>query len=261
MNPYVIDMIKNNYLEKSDYLEIILNFFSQIKQIPDNKIHKTFILGEAFNWKLSLRHYYSELENLCEIDDYLFIPYEFNQKERDQIKRIMGTKLYSAHLNYFYGIVVENDRLKVPRNTEVLIIDTPAALEDKRLRKYLRKAQSLIMPVVASPIDIRAAERFLDELFSFKGSINNKIKIATIANRVREDTLIAAKLEHYLYNIKLPNGKKLPFMTMLRSSQNYINASERGLSIFELPPSKTYYDREQWAPLLRWLNSKRSIPG
>ena len=159
------------------------------------------------------------------------------------------------------GIVVENDRLKVPRNTEVLIIDTPAALEDKRLRKYLRKAQSLIMPVVASPIDIRAAERFLDELFSFKGSINNKIKIATIANRVREDTLIAAKLEHYLYNIKLPNGKKLPLMTMLRSSQNYINASERGLSIFELPPSKTYYDREQWAPLLRWLNSKRSIPG
>ena len=62
MNPYVIDMIKNNYLEKSDYLEIILNFFSQIKQIPDNKIHKTFILGEAFNWKLSLRHYYSEFE-------------------------------------------------------------------------------------------------------------------------------------------------------------------------------------------------------
>lgn len=167
------------------------------------------------------------------------------------------TDKYSA----INGIVVENDRLKVPRNTEVLIIDTPAALEDKRLRKYLRKAQSLIMPVVASPIDIRAAERFLDELFSFKGSINNKIKIATIANRVREDTLIAAKLEHYLYNIKLPNGKKLPFMTMLRSSQNYINASERGLSIFELPPSKTYYDREQWAPLLRWLNSKRSIPG
>ena len=133
-------------------------------------------------------------------------------------------------------------------------------MEDKRLKKYLRKAQSLVMPIIASPIDIRAAERFLNELFSFRGSINNKIKIATIANRVREDTLIAAKLENYLNNIRLPNGKKLPFMTMLRASQNYIRASEQGLSIFELPPSKTYYDREQWAPLLRWLNSKRSIP-
>ena len=158
------------------------------------------------------------------------------------------------------GIVVNDDRLKIPRKSEVLIIDTPAAVADKRLSKYLRKAQSLIMPIIASPIDIRAAEKFLEELFSFKGTINNKIKIATVANRVREDTLIAAKLEHYLDNVKLPSGKKLPFMTMLRASQNYIHAAERGLSIFELPPSKTYYDREQWAPLLRWLNSKRSLP-
>ena len=158
------------------------------------------------------------------------------------------------------GIVVDDDRLKIPRNSEVLIIDTPAAVADKRLSKYLRKAQSLIMPIIASPIDIRAAEKFLEELFSFKGTINNKIKIATVANRVREDTLIAAKLEYYLDNVKLPSGKKLPFMTMLRASQNYIHAAERGLSIFELPPSKTYYDREQWAPLLRWLNSKRSLP-
>ena len=164
--------------------------------------------------------------------------------------------IYSA----INGIVVDDDRLKIPRNSEVLIIDTPAAVAEKRLSKYLRKAQSLIMPIIASPIDIRAAENFLKELFSYKGTINNKIKIATVANRVREDTLIAAKLEHYLDNVKLPSGKKLPFMTMLRASQNYIRAAERGLSIFELPPSKTYYDREQWAPLLRWLNSKRSLP-
>ena len=164
--------------------------------------------------------------------------------------------IYSA----INGIVVDDDCLKIPRNSEVLIIDTPAAVAEKRLSKYLRKAQSLIMPIIASPIDIRAAEKFLEELLSFKGTINNKIKIATVANRVREDTLIAAKLEHYLDNVKLPSGKKLPFMTMLRASQNYIHAAERGLSIFELPPSKTYYDREQWAPLLRWLNSKRSLP-
>ena len=164
--------------------------------------------------------------------------------------------IYSA----INGIVVDDDRLKIPRNSEVLIIDTPAAVAEKRLSKYLRKAQSLIMPIIASPIDIRAAEKFLEELFSFKGTINNKIKIATVANRVREDTLIAAKLEYYLDNVKLPNGKKLPFMAMLRASQNYIHAAERGVSIFELPPSKTYYDREQWAPLLRWLNSKRSLP-
>jgi chromosome partitioning protein len=156
--------------------------------------------------------------------------------------------------------ILKKDRLEIPKGTEVLVMDTPAGVTDSRLNKFLRQAQTMVMPIIASPIDIRAAERFLDELFSLKGSINNKIKIATVANRVREDTLVAAKLEHYLNHLKLPNGKKLPFMTMLRASQNYIHAAERGLSIFELAPSKTYYDREQWEPLLRWLSSSRSLP-
>lgn len=156
--------------------------------------------------------------------------------------------------------ILKKDRLEIPRGTEVLVMDTPAGVTDKRLNKFLGQAQTMVMPIIASPMDIRAAERFLDELFSLKGTINNKIKIATVANRVREDTLVAAKLEHYLNHIKLPNGKKLPFMTMLRASQNYIHAAERGLSIFELAPSKTYYDREQWEPLLRWLSSSKSLP-
>lgn len=153
-----------------------------------------------------------------------------------------------------------NNALQIPEDTEILIFDTPAAIDDERLKKYLSQAQTMVMPVIASPVDMRAAERFLKELFTLKGTINNKIKIATVANRVREDTLIAAKLEHYLQNITLPNGKKLPFMTMLRQSQNYIRAAEQGLCIFELPDYKTYYDREQWDPLLRWLTSKKSLP-
>ncbi len=155
---------------------------------------------------------------------------------------------------------LSGNSLQIPQDTEVLIFDTPAAVDDERLKKFLSQAQTMVMPVIASPVDMRAAERFIKELFSLKGTINNKIKIATVANRVREDTLIAAQLEHYLQSIKLPNGKKLPFMTMLRQSQNYIRAAEQGISIFELPPHKTYYDREQWDPLLRWLTSSKSLP-
>ena len=163
-------------------------------------------------------------------------------------------------LSPIHSAVLKKDSLQIPQDTEILVMDTPAGVADKRLSRFLAQAQTMVMPIIASPIDIRAAERFINELFSLKGSINNKIKIATVANRVREDTLIAAKLEYYLDNLALPNGKKLPFMTMLRASQNYIHAAERGLSIFELAPSKTYYDREQWEPLLRWLSSSKSLP-
>ena len=134
--------------------------------------------------------------------------------------------------------------LKIPEQTEFLIMDTPAGISDALLGKFLGRAETLVIPVIASPIDIRAAERFIELLFALKGSVNNRIKIATVANRVREDTLIAAKLEYCLDNLRLPNGKKLPFITMLRASQNYIRAAELGLSLFELAPSKTYYDRE-----------------
>ena len=160
-----------------------------------------------------------------------------------------------------YDASIRGGKLHVPRNTDVIVIDTPAATHGQRLANYVRLGQTMVIPLMPSPIDIRAAEHFIDELYSLRKLIKRKIKLATVANRVREDTLAAAKLDYYLDKMKLPNGQKLPYMTVLRSSQNYIKAAEKGLSIFEFSPAKTLYDREQWQPLLRWLSSKRSLPG
>ena len=107
--------------------------------------------------------------------------------------------------------------------------------------------------MMPSPIDIRAAQRFLGELRNLRNIIGTDIKMATVANRVREGTLIANELEDYLYELKLPSGRKFPFLTVLRSSTNYLRAAERGLSIFEFAPIATATDREYWSPLTRWL--------
>lgn len=169
-------------------------------------------------------------------------------------------KVRPEHLAKIESVKVKDGRLEVHPETEILILDSPASLHDQKLVNITRAAQTAIIPVLPSPIDMRAAEHFLAELVGLRNKISRKVKIATVANRVREDTIAAAKLELYLEKLKLPDGKKIPFMTMLRASQNYINAAETGMTIFELAPSKTYYDREQWAPLLNWLNSSRSIP-
>ena len=160
-----------------------------------------------------------------------------------------------------YDASIRGGKLHVPRNTDVIVIDTPAATHGQWLANFVRLGQTMVIPLMPSPIDIRAAEHFIDELYSLRKLIKRKIKLATVANRVREDTLAAAKLDYYLDKMKLPSGQKLPYMTVLRSSQNYIKAAEKGLSIFEFSPAKTLYDREQWQPLLRWLSSKRSLPG
>jgi chromosome partitioning protein len=156
---------------------------------------------------------------------------------------------------------IKDDKLDAPRHTEILLIDSPAAIHGKKLANYVRSSETMIMPLLPSAIDMSAAERFIEELYSLRKLINRKIKIATVANRVREDTLSAAKLDYYLDSLKLPGGKKLPFITVLRNSQNYVKAAEKGLGIFEFAPSKTLYDREQWQPLMNWLSSSKSLPG
>ena len=165
------------------------------------------------------------------------------------------------HLATINHVPLKKGRLHVPGDTDILVLDTPAGIHGKKLANIVRAAQTMIIPILPSPMDMRAAERFLNDLINLrKKTINKRIKIATVANRVRETTIAAAKLEGYLEKLKLPNGKRIPFITLLRASQNYIHAAERGMTIFEMAPSKTHPDHEQWQPLLEWLNSKRSLP-
>ena len=118
----------------------------------------------------------------------------------------------------------------------------------------VRKAETVIIPVLPSPIDIRAAAHFIHDLLLVGKVSRNKTKLAVVANRVRENTKVYHTLEKFLSSLKIP------FIATLRDSQNYIRAEERGLGIFELAPSAIEHDMEQWEPLLKWLRSKRSMP-
>lgn len=150
--------------------------------------------------------------------------------------------------------------IRVARSTDVVIMDAPSRTHDEQLAQIVKRAQTIVLPVVPSPIDIRAAQRFLGELRELRNVIDHDIKMATVANRVREGSIIANELEDYLFELRLPSGRKFPFLTMLRSSTNYLRAAERGLSIFEFAPIATAGDREYWSPLTRWLLSPRSLP-
>ncbi|MFQ5487467.1 MAG: AAA family ATPase [Gammaproteobacteria bacterium] len=152
------------------------------------------------------------------------------------------------------GIAAWEESLRVPRQCEFLVMDAPAAVYGKEISALVRRAQSVILPVLPSPIDIRAASHFIHDLLLVGKVSRRQTKIAVVANRVRENTLIYHRLESFLKQLQIP------FLTSLRDTQNYIRAAERGLGIFELAPSLVESDLEQWKPLTRWLNSKRSLP-
>lgn len=163
-------------------------------------------------------------------------------------------KARSDNLNEIHGIAGYEGKVKVPRGTEYLLMDVPAAVHGKDLTPLIRRVQSLIIPVLPSPIDIRAVAHFIEELL-LVGKVNREqVKLAVVANRVRENTLIYHTLEKFLRRLGIPR------IATLRDTQNYIRSAERGCSIFEMAPSLMAPDVVQWRSLTRWVNSKRSIP-
>lgn len=153
------------------------------------------------------------------------------------------------------GMDASNGSVRTPRNIDYIIYDTPAAVRGKELSNLIRRAQSIIIPVLPSPVDMRAATHFIKTILE-NGRISRKeTRLALVANRCRENTNVYHQLEEYLSKIR-----KVPFISVLRETQNYNRASERGLGIFELPPYLISRDLEQWDPIIEWLNSRRSQP-
>ena len=152
------------------------------------------------------------------------------------------------------GIDGSEENPRLPRNLDVVIYDVPAGLRGKDLTAMVRRAETIIIPVLPSPIDIRAASHFIRDLLLVGKVSRKQTKLAVVANRVRENTLVYHKLELFLKSLKIP------FVATLRDTQNYIRGEERGLGIFEMAPSLVAHDLEQWEPLIKWLRSKRSQP-
>lgn len=143
---------------------------------------------------------------------------------------------------------------RVPRSADMVIIDAPARSHGTELTDLVRHAETIVVPVLPSTIDITASDRFIAELKE-QGKIERKqAKIGVVANRVRENTLIFEELDEHL------TSARVPYIASLREAQNYVRAYTRGLGIFELPEYLAWPDWEQWEPLTKWLRSVRSQP-
>ena len=153
------------------------------------------------------------------------------------------------------GIDGSSGKFRVPRSADYIVYDTPAAVHGRELSAFLRRAQSIIIPVLPSPIDMRAATPFIQKVLDNGRVARKEARVALIANRCRENYNIYHQLDTYLRKVR-----KAPFISVLRETQNYVRAAERGLGIFELAPYAVRKDLDQWDPIVRWLNSKRSQP-
>lgn len=160
----------------------------------------------------------------------------------------------SDSANPIQGVLADETAFLIPHGNGVMIMDAPAGIHGKRLKQYVKRAQSLLIPVLPSPMDMRATAKFIEELLLVGRVSREKTRIAVVANRVRETTRIYHSLLAFLEHLAIP------FLTSLRDTQNYIRAADQGIGIFEMPQHEVQHDIEQWRPLLEWLDSSASLP-
>ncbi len=163
--------------------------------------------------------------------------------------------LRPKHVPKIEGVKGFESGLKgVSRGTDVVVLDAPGRSHGKELTDLLNHADTVVIPVLPSTIDMQATTRFLKEIYASGRYKRKQIKVGLIGNRVRENTLIFDDLDAYL------EKQRSAYVASLREAQNYVRAYTRGLSIFDLPEYLAWPDWEQWDPVVEWLDSKRSKP-
>ncbi len=142
--------------------------------------------------------------------------------------------------------VSADDICRPPKGTTHVVLDTPAGLHGKRLNEVLKMADRVVVPLQPSVFDIFATRAFLDELAANKHG--QKAKVGIVGMRVDARTLAAEQLHAFVESLGLP------VLGTVRDTQNYIHLAARGLTLFDVAPSRVEKDLVQWQPICEWLN-------
>lgn len=137
--------------------------------------------------------------------------------------------------------------LRLPSDTQVLLIDTPAGLRAHEFTQFARHADVLLVPVVPSPLDLRATLAFLDVVRRLPEVRRGSLRVGLIANRVRERTVAARELDASLMRLTQT------CLVRIRDSQRYLHLAAAGMSLLEDDSSASRGPREDWLALLDWL--------
>ncbi len=167
-------------------------------------------------------------------------------------------KLRPPHLAKIHGSNAAPERfgtlrgvaMYVPPDTRQLIIDAPAGAMGVLLQEMMRRANSILIPVTPSTIDVHATAHFIKDLL-LSGIIRAcNIRMAVVANRVRRSMPVYQPLERFL------NALNLNLVGRLLDSDAFVKAAEAGVGIFEMGAGFSTAECKQFTPVAEWVGGK-----
>lgn len=156
-------------------------------------------------------------------------------------------KIHGADLAQRNVVGLSVARRQIPRDTRQLIIDAPAGPSRLLLQDLVARAQSILIPVAPSPIDVHATANFIKELLLVGQVRFRNIRVAVIANRVRSTRRVYEPLERFVASLKMT------FLARVSDSDVYVDAAEAGLGIFDMPVDQCSVEQREFLPIARWV--------
>ena len=166
------------------------------------------------------------------------------ERRSDELPSIHGIAAYKKTMQ-----ATRSWQLRVPQETENLLIDSPASINHDDLRELTRDSTSILVPVLPSSMDIHAASRCIADLLLVAKVNRNDRKLAVVANRTRKNTKSFSKLMRFLDSLGIP------IIAVLRDSQNFVRAAEQGIGVCEMQPSRVRPDVAEIQKIVRWLDA------
>ena len=144
--------------------------------------------------------------------------------------------------------VDQNRVLKAPGGVTHVVLDTQGGLHGFELAKLVMNCDAILMPVCNSIFDRDSALACYEELQTLPRVASGRCRIGAFGMRVDARTKGAESLREWAA------AAGIPFLGVLRETQLYVRSLEAGMTIFDLPGALTKADRQQWEPILQWLN-------
>ena len=193
-----VSLLRSRVLDGEDWLVALLDTIARwtdAESTISGRRYNYFIGGEAFDWLLLAERLCLEIDELAvqdEIEDLLVagrLPSRFDEA---RFRELLGGEKYRGHLNYFYGVTVE-EALHVAVETEIVkrlvsngYTDTADVSAEALLRIY-RKPRDMLIQGFRDETGASArrrmrlgdAKEFTYWLFKLRLKVSDKARIAS----------------------------------------------------------------------------------
>jgi chromosome partitioning protein len=144
-------------------------------------------------------------------------------------------------------------RRRLPWGIERVVVDSPAGLAGTELFHRVSEADLVVIPILASPIDIHAAANFIRDI-RLTGCLREGNKqLLAIANRVRTNTVMFRALNQFLHRLGMPG------VTCIHDSQLYTRSAARGLGIADISRAEAMEEKDRWIEIGSWIENQFAI--